>query len=522
MRRKLHAMFFILIKSRRSSGLFFFLILFPFILRSQVIQSGRIELPIQYDIETYSAISLDTSGIVLHRSFAGAKEDQLELTRLDTGLHQVWKGFLPIPKGLTIAKTKASDGKIYFFFKNSASGGKSFTVFVVKIKDGGYSSYSITNLIPFNATEFIVSNDALLIAGYFNFRPIVLHYSIKDQHARILPGFLNEPGELTQIKTYPDGNLDVIVSAKNNNRKKCLWIRHFDKAGDLIKTVVLEPEENKNLIFGRAVKMANDNQVIAGVYGRNSEYSRGIFVAEINTYGEYIIRYYNFADLQNFFHYMKAKREKRIKERIERRRIKGKKIKFNYRFLVHELIPYGNQFVMLGEAFYPTYTNRSNFYGTPVFGNFSPWNYGLTNRYNNSYRGDYLFDGFQYTHAVVIGFDREARLVWDNSFEINGIKSFQLEQFVKIFASENKIALLYLYENLIRSKVIKGSQVVEGTTQDPIMTSGGLKPQKNNIQTSKLEYWYGNQLFVYGIQNFKSPVDNINNKVFFINKIRVH
>lgn len=520
--RKLHAMFFTLIKSRRSSRLSVFLTFLPFILQSQVIQSGRIEIPIRSDIETYTAVSLDTSGIILHRSFIGTKEDQLELTRLDTSLHQVWKGFLPVPKDLSIAKVKANDGKIYFFFKSSTPGSKSFNVFVVKIKDGSYFSYSIKNLIPFNATEFVVSSEALLIGGYFNFRPIVLHYSIKDQRSRILPGFLNEPGELTQIKTYPDGYVDVIVSAKNNNRKKCLWIRHFDSAGDLVKTVVLEPEENKNLIFGRAVKMENDNQVIAGVYGRNSEYSRGIFVAEINTYGEYVIRYYNFADLQNFFHYMKAKREKRIKERIERRRIKGKKIRFNYRFLVHELIPYGNQFVMLGEAFYPTYANRSNSYGTPVFGNFSPWNYGLSNRYSNSYRGDYLFDGFQYTHAVVIGFDKEAKLVWDNSFEINGIKSFQLEQFVKIFASENKIALLYLYENLIRSKVIKGDQVVEGTMQDPIMTFDGLKPQKNSVQTSKLEYWYGNQLFVDGIQNFKNPVDNLNSKVFFINKIRVH
>ena len=495
--------------------------MFPcFVLQSQVIQTGRIEVPIQLDIESYSAISLDTSGIALYRSFTGGKEDQLELVRLDTALHQLWNGFLSVPRGLSLVHAKTSDGKIYFFYKNRTPTIKDFTVIVVAIRNGTYLSFSIKNLIQFNASEFIVSKDAILIGGYFNFRPILLHYSIRDQHSRILPGFLNEPGELTQIKTYPDGNVDVIVSAKNNSRKKCLWIRHFDNAGDLMKTVVLEPDENKNLIFGRAAKMDNDNQVIVGVYGRNSDYSRGIFVAEVNSYGEYVIRYYNYADLQNFFHYMKAKREKRIKDRIERKRIKGKKIKFNYRFLVHEVIPYGNQFVMLGEAFYPTYSNRSNYYGSPIMTGYSPWNYGLNSRsfYNTPYRSDVVFDGFKYTHAVVLGFDSTAKLVWDNSFEINGLKSFQLEQFVKLVPERSKIAMLYIYENEIRSKIIKDNNVIEGTVQNPIVTFGQGKYSKIKVRSSKLEYWYANHLFVYGVQDLTDDDDNVR-KVFFINKL---
>lgn len=311
----------------------------------------------------------------------------------------------------------------------------------------------------------------------------------------------------------------MIVSAKNNVRKKCLWIRHFDNTGDLIKTVVLEPDENKNLIFGRAAKMDNDNQVIAGVYGKSAQYSRGIFVAEVNPFGEYVIRYYNFADLQNFFHYMKASREKRVKERIERRRVKGKKIKFNYRFLVHELIPYGNQFVMLGEAFYPTYSTRYNFANAQALNSPSPWSYGMSNRYYNSpYRSDVVFDGFQYTHAIVIGFDAQAKLTWDNSFEINGLKSYQLEQFVKILPEKDKIALIYMFENVIRSKVINNNQVVEGTAQDPIMTSGQQKSLRNRVESSKLEYWYANHLFVYGVQNVIDD-NEVSHKVFFINKL---
>src|SRR5258708_7441308 len=306
---------------------------------------------------------------------------------------------------------------------------------------------------------------------------------MRTDRSRILPGFLNELGELIQLKTYSNGNVDVIISAKNSSRRKCIWIRHFDSNGDLLKTIILEPEEKKHLIFGRAAKMNDDSQIIAGVYGRNSTYVRGVFVADVNAYGEYKIHYYNFADLKNFFHYMKANREKRIKERIERRKIKGKKIKFNYRLMVHELVPYNDQFIMLGEAFFPRYSTRSS---TPFGSSYSPWSYGLPITYSRTYGSDLVFDGYQYTHAVAIGFDKNANLVWDNSFEINGI--------------------------------IKGDQVIEGTVQNSMSTNNNK--EAISTQNGKLEYWYGNHFFVHGVQYIKSN-DNTR-KVFFIAKLRAY
>src|SRR6185369_11103368 len=117
----------------------------------------------------------------------------------------------------------------------------------------------------------------------------------------------------------------------------------------------------------------NDEQIVSGVYGRYSSYSRGIFVGVVNSVGEYTIRYYNFSELQRFFNYMKAGRERRIKNRIERRKVKGKKSKFNYRLLVHELVPYNNQYILIGEAFYPHYTYSSNSFRTF---NYAPRYYG--------------------------------------------------------------------------------------------------------------------------------------------------
>jgi hypothetical protein len=222
------------------------------------------------------------------------------------------------------------------------------------------------------------------------------------------------------------------------------------------------------------------------------------------------IRYYDYGDLENFFKYMKARREQRVKDRIERRKIKGKKTRFNYRFLVHELVPHNNQYVLLGEAFYPRYVSIDRTYYS---GFFNP--YML---YGNAIRDGRIFDGYRYTHAVVMGFDRNGRLLWDNSFEINDVKTFSLEQFVKLEIQQDRIALLYLFENELRSKIIKGNEVLEGKTFEPIRPLSGDEVVKNERTDSKLDYWYHHYFFAHGVQEIADPKTG-KRRVFYINKI---
>jgi hypothetical protein len=237
--------------------------------------------------------------------------------------------------------------------------------------------------------------------------------------------------------------------------------------------------------------------------------SRGIFLARIEPSGDQVINYYNYADLKNFFSYMKAKRQRRVEERIKRRKVKGKKNKFNYHLLVHEVVPWEGKFIMVGEAFFPKYS-QSSFYG-----GYAPY----------SYSGNYgmAFEGYKYTHAVVFGFDRRGRLVWDNSFEINDVTSYTLDQFVHVSLSDDEMALLYMYENEIRTKVIEGNEVIEGKTFNELdLSFESDVVDQDESEYGGLEKWYGGNLFAYGIQkikNAKGESVRSEREVFFINKI---
>jgi hypothetical protein len=507
-------MFFTLRDLAWTKGSLSFLICFSFCTAAaQIVQSGRLELPLGVgNFEKLTAESVGTNGLMLYRRLSGKKDDLIELTRIDTSLRQVWKGYIDIPKNMNLLHVQPTGDSFYMLMRDRSFAVSDFEIIKIGLQNGAYLRYPVRNLIPFNPSEFHITGDAALMGGYFNYRPLVLYFNFKLQRSKILPGFFNEPGELNQIKTYDDGSADVIVCAKNIEKRKSLWIRNYDAEGDLVKTTILQPDEKKNLIFGRSVKMPNGEQLVAGVYGRFSDYSRGIFVAGISPAGEYNIVYYNFAQLDNFFKYMKARKEKRIKERIERKTIRGKKIKFNYRFIIHDIIPHQGQYIMAGEAFYPRYKYMSSGYSayrTVVI----PGAYS-----SPTFRNDMIFDGYQYTHAVVIGFDEAGKIKWDNSFEINDVKTMQLQQFVKIKPEKDRIVLMYLFQNTLRAKIIRDAEVVEGKTKDPIKAAYVDPSLDVSNENENLDYWYGNYFFAYGVQQLKNPSGKFR-RVFFINKI---
>ncbi|HTE33581.1 MAG TPA: hypothetical protein VK666_24535, partial [Chryseolinea sp.] len=481
----------------------------------QVLQTNRYEIPSSRDENAFEVIPAHDQGIFLYRRISASNSDHIQLIKLDTAFNEQWKGFLPIDNKYVLIGKKVEQGKLHFLLRYQDYSRNNFQLFSIETGNGNFFKYDIKNFIPFNTTEFQVTEKAALIGGYYNQVPVVLYYSFQTQKAKVLPGLLNETGELTQLKIYPDGTFDVLISARNFKGQQTVWIKNYDADGDLQRNYALEPEESKHLIFARSMKTSNNMQLVAGVFGgRNSQYSRGLFLASIDPAGGQQLRYYNYGDLENFFNYMTAKREARVKERIERRKIKGKRVRFNYRFLVHEIVPYKNQYILLGEAFYPKYITTDRTYGTFFYS-------GLRGP-SMMTRDGRIFDGYYYTHAVVMGFDLNGKLLWDNSFEINDVKTFTLEQFVKLEVQKDRIALLYLFDNELRTKIIQNNQVLEGKTSSPLKTlSAQDVVKKDQMDLNKMDYWYNDFFYACGVQEINNA-EKGKRRVFFINKITCH
>jgi len=481
---------------------------------SRINQSQRFEIEVGLYDKPYDVINGHEHGVLLVRD-TGERDrkgnPKFEMISLDTGLYVRWKKEYYINRWWVYRGYDYHNGAFYLLFKYSKGNSRDLKVLELNLINGDTTHHTIKNLIPIQLTEFEMTPGAALLGGYFSNNPFVIHYNLETHKSIVLPGIYQNKTELVQILVDDKKkSFVVVVSEKTFDKRNTIAVKTYDFAGNLIGNTSLEPDFDKGLIYGRAAEINLDVNLVAGTYsGKKSQYSRGLFIAAIDPQGNQKINYYNYGDLDNFFNYMKAKKQARIENKIQRKKIKGKKVKFNYRLLVHDIIDHGDQYIMLGEAFYPKYNTSSSFVSAAPY--LGPGAYG-------SY-----FAGYRYTHAVVIGFDKKGNVLWDNSFEIEDVLSYTLDQFVHVEIRGEDVVLLYLYENEIRSKIIRGNDVVEGKSFDPIrLTFEDDILKDNNSEISGLESWFGNTFIAYGTQSIKNMKDHgvkLNRRVFYLNKI---
>jgi len=480
-------------------------------------QPNRVEFEIENaNYEDYVVHSCEEEGLaVYHQTERKNKDGYLwEFIKLDTALAMQWRQGLYLPFASRIIGYDYSPGFMYYLLREKQYKQEELLVIRMDLEKGDTTKFNINTVFPVNLTQFEVVGSTILLGGYTNYRPVIIRYNLFDQRPQVVPGFYADYAEILRLET--DDRLrtfTVTMSEKTTDKRTTISVRSFSESGDMIRNILLQPDESKSLINGAPSHLEMDRQFIAGTYGhKRSTYSRGLYIATVGSDGQQKIDYYNYGDLENFFSYMRAKREQRIKEKIKRRKVMGKRVKFNYRLLVHDIIQDGDTYTLYGEAYYPRYSNYS---GYERFGGYT---YGRGNTYFNP-----NFLGYKYTHAVVMRFDRSGKLLWDNSFEINDVTSYDLTQFVHVSSSGEEVALLYVFENVIRSKIIKSDQIVEGKTFNDIeLTFEDDEVKESDNVVGGLSEWYGRTFYTYGIQDIKNVRDDrvrLNRNVFFINKV---
>lgn len=482
-------------------------------LSAQISQPHRLEREIKDNEDYFNLISAEDMGLMLYRESAdkGSKGmKKWEFSSIDTALNTRWNKFYDIDFEFHLLGYAYSDKKVYLLFRDGYSIKDDFVIVKMDVLTGDTLHFPVRKLVPLNLTHFEVVGNTALIGGMINYRPTIVHHTLSTGKSKVIPGIYRGESEILELKVDPKTKtFNVLITEKTFDKRLTITLMSFDESGVLLQNTKLEPENDKSLIFAGSTPFKDNEIMVTGTYShKRSTYSRGIFIAKIDEIGNQHIDYYSYADLDNFFNYMTVRHEARVKRRIERKKIKGKKAKFTYRLLVRDVIEKDGSYVMIGEAFYPRYNNGSYYGG---FGDpFSPF------RNTN-------FLGYKFTHAVVVGFNSQGEILWNNSFEINDVESYDLDEVVSVGVEGDKVILLYLYDGVIRSKIIENEEVVEGKSSDDIK----LNNENDVVKHNKDEYggvdnWYDNFFYAYGIQKIKSKDSNASaptREVFFINKI---
>lgn len=482
---------------------------------SLIAQPNRIEFEMDDYGMDYHVIGGEDMGLLVVQETEKRSSDGYSWTfhSVDTALNIQWTRILPIPFESNMIGYEYHDGRYYLLFNASRYRNEDLLLYEMDAVTSDHRKMEINTVFPIQLTFFEVIENNVILSGYTNYRPVLLTYDLEEQKPRVVPGFYDNNSDILDVIIDDEALMfTVIQQERMKNKKYTIRAKTFTSDGDLIQNNGINPGEKKNLIDGASTMFFGGFQYVAGTYSKkHSQYSRGLYLAKFVNGRQQFIKYHPYADLTNFFGYMNERREQRVKERIERKRSKGKQPKFSYRLQVHDMIQRGDEYLMIAEAYYPRYSN----YSTSSFGGY---NYSGAQRYNPS------FMGYKYTHAVVVSFDRNGNILWDNSFKIDDVETYTLNEFVAVSSSEDKVILMYLKDNIIRSKVIKGDEILEGRTFNPVRLAFANDEVKNRSpELEGLKTWYDQTMYAYGEQRIRNEYGTggqVSRRVFYINKIK--
>ena len=363
-----------------------------------------------------------------------------------------------------------------------------------------------------------VLGDYAFFRGYLKNSPFLFSVNWKTGKQNIFPIVISKvkPKKIKLIDFQvleESDELFLYVKALIDKRTSAIHVLKFDSKGEQFGSYNLTKSIVRNITSLTASKLNDEKYIFTGTYStKSTSSSEGMFFCQVDHERLSFMEYYNFLDLENFLSYLPERKQEKIEKKKNRKKGRGKEYVINYRIAPHEIIQLEDGYIFLGEAYYPTY--RTETYYTTSFVNGVMVTRPVTTT---------VFDGYQYTHAMMARFDLGGKLLWDEVFEMwQAYKPFYIKKFISVAEkNENSLKLAFASRNKIYTKSIDYSgAVINDFESEEIETS--FDGDKTKRSHSNLLFWYDNYFLSYGYQKIKNKEDDEvkrKRKVYFMSKI---
>ncbi len=510
----------------------------------------RIEIQARTKAENMHIVPVESEGVVL---FSEVDKGKYVFTRYNTDLQQDWSVDCQVNPSLDLTRYIYRNKALYLLFSRFKT--PVYQVVKLNVRAGFAAKYEFQSVDRLDIIDFDAIDNNIFMAGKTRNEPMLVRINLLERQTKVMPTAFRVRTDIQSIEADSIHNVINAVFVTTKGKDKSVFVKTYAPTGEVVNNVTLTADKKikYDLLGGKVSTLDDKEQLVIGTYGTQgpvysrastynfwgfgqgsvytgtADYSQGLYITKLLDGKEQFNRYYSFTDFKNFFSFMSGRQQERMAAKIKKQKERGKDLKLQYRLLVHDIIQRNGQYIMIAEAYYPEYRNNNNYYGSPMMGGFgmgggfgigfgSPWGYSP---YSN-YRSYPVFDGYVYTHAVIAGFDMQGNLLWDNSFEINDVKTFVLKEKVKVsFNSDDLVTLAYNQGGKLRTKVIQGNKVVEG--KEAVQLSAEFEGDKvKKSFTDDIEYWYGNHFLAWGYQRIRND-DNAQARgrrdVFYLEKV---
>lgn len=458
---------------------------------------GRMEFPTNDDYDEEQVFPLGDKGVLVQMrskdSEDGKRTIKSELYSTDMKLKgsetfsipkKMWRETYEYKNGVNYTVMRDKDDNLKVLAYDTGAGKTS-------VYDGKFRSKLGMRACAFDekGMVFAASVKNTETINIFNFasgqvKTLDLHFpGVKDRKTLIFAtavvdanilAFVNVEGRTMLVRTDWDGKQTGITE-----------ITPAD--GEAITSASISKTGNRIFVTGTYTKSKKGN-------------SQGIYFAALDGWQFAFYKSYNFLDLKNFTDFMSEKKQKRVERKKEKAEKNGEEYALNYLMASHDIVFDGKDYYYLGEAYYPTY---------------------ITYRQGNVVITQ--FNGYQYTHAVLVKFNAKGDLLWDSCFPMYPKnRPMDLIHYASMGIDNGNVSLVYADRMKLVSKIVNsadGSVAQEKETE--IIEAGDNSKDVKKMKASSTLYWYGNNYLVFGRQYVADKDGGNRKRVFGVTKYTI-
>ena len=436
---------------------------------------------------------------------------------LDSSLYELRNDLIPLPEKMAFHCSGHDERFATFLFVNNgnkkASDSLDFIVVAYNRQENAYRTF--WDKWPEKAVALSVAvtdGTMLLVMNYKNGNGNLAFYDLTSNACRSVAPSSSNSFILFQAEAFPKRHC-FVVAAKEYVDKHFVSTSFmvYSPSGNLqasyryenipnaaLGRMVFRFDENNSLVVIGTLERETGRKVdLEGVTGNFDKESLGVVWMRF-ALGSPESKLYLFKDMPEIEHALTSSDRVRVREERLRNQKKENPTRgeIAFQFLKPRLSDFGDLTVFAAEAFMPYYHTETRMsYG--YYGHYGGYPYSYT-----------VFDGYDFFSEILLAFDRNGHLLWQQSVKFDNELTFDLYPHASEGPCFDEFVVVSPYRNKLRYTAFDSNgQPLMNQQEEKIAPIYGADYVEDEY-FAQIGKWYNNNVLIYGsqvIQNGTQP-----------------
>lgn len=443
-----------------------------------------------------------------------------------------------IRKGFDLIGYDTDGNNLYVLFaKGETASAEKYVLHLDLVTQVGVE-YDATNLLPMDLVEFLVLDQKAIFMGISDSRPAVQIISLEDKTVQTVQGIYGNETHVVQILKLPELQaLEVVIRRRGPFKSQETLVLTFDLQGTLLRELKLDAlgDPNEEPLDGLLLAGEGYGQTLIGAYGKEvRNYYKGMYVAQINEFGEQNTSLYTLEDFPNFFNYLPEKQRDKQKASLVAQLEKGKVPSIRNAYAIRDVKEMEDRYLVYFDQFSVSSSRGSGRLAPPLASQRYRYDRASRMGYIPFYMDPYnslagpiqaytLVTEYTYKSAHFIEVAKTGQVIWDNASRYEDVTTSYPEAFAEISVQGEDVFHLFLINDQIKLNYFKkGEKLLENEVHPLELDPSQGEIQYTDLASLRLLHWYGPYFLVSGIQKIRSTdaegKEGVR-EVFFIHKL---